>query len=80
MIKRTLIATAATAALFAATAAPAAQADVCVTYDFAGSELCVLATAGQATSDARQTLRDNDRCVTYDFTGRDFCVVRDTIG
>jgi hypothetical protein len=64
---------------------PGAQArtavdDVCVTYDFAGSEFCVLEETGAAVETARQLLRDNDRCVTYDFAGSEFCVVRDTIG
>ena len=43
MIKRTFTALVATGAIMALTAAPAAAAhDVCVTYDFAGSEICVM--------------------------------------
>ena len=57
-----------------------AQEDVCVTYDFAGSEFCVLAETSKAAATARELLRENDRCVTYDFAGSEFCVVRDTIG
>ena len=78
MIKRTVIAA---AVITGALAAPAsAQQDVCVTYDFAGSEFCVIAETQRAAETAKQTVKDNDRCVTYDFAGSEFCVIGNTIG
>ncbi len=79
MIKRTFTALTAAGALLALTAAPAgAQQDVCVTYDFAGSELCVLRDSGAAP--IVDTLLRTDVCITYDFAGSELCVIRDTIG
>ena len=78
MIKRSLIALTTAAALVALTAAPAsAQQDVCVTYDFAGSELCALEETGAVVWPLAQQY---DRCVTYDFAGSEFCVIGDTTG
>lgn len=75
MIKRTITAVTAAGALLALTTAPAsAQQDICVTYDFAGSEFCVVAETLKAAAQAETILRNNDRCVTYDFAGSEFCV------
>jgi len=63
----------------AATRAGAGE-DVCVTYDFAGSEFCVLEETANGVTAARDLLREHDQCITYDFAGSQFCVVGDTIG
>ena len=78
MILGTSTALAAAATLLALTAAPAsAQQDVCVTYDFAGSELCVIE---ETNAIAWPLIREADPCITYDFAGSELCVIRDTIG
>jgi hypothetical protein len=78
MIKRTLTALIGAATIAALTAAPAsAQQDVCVTYDFAGSELCVLEETGAVVWPLAQ---EHDPCITYDFTGRQLCPIGDTTG
>jgi hypothetical protein len=78
MIKRTLIALGSAAACAVLAAAPAsAQQDVCVTYDFAGSELCALAETGAVVWPLAQ---EHDPCITYDFTGRQLCPIGDTTG
>ena len=78
MIKRTLTALTGAAVCAMLAAAPAsAQQDLCVTYDFAGSEFCALAETGAVVWPLAQQY---DRCVTYDFAGSELCVIRDTTG
>jgi hypothetical protein len=70
----------ATAALAAAAAPAGAQEDVCVTYDFAGSEFCVVEESLRAAETGKTVVKNNDQCITYDFAGSQFCVIGDTIG
>jgi len=72
-----LVLAAATAAAAFALPTTTASADVCVTYDFAGSELCVLETVQNppVTGPVAPPL-GQDVClpVTIDFTGRQLCL------